>query len=65
MWVGTVALAYASARGLFGRATRLKDAELRGLAEALAVQAVESIENARPKLDRGSARLLPEAPRAR
>ncbi len=43
MWAGTVALAYVTAYGIFGIASRKRNRSLRELAEALAVQARESI----------------------
>jgi hypothetical protein len=43
LWVATLTLAYASARGLFGRHARTHDQEVCALAEALAAQARESI----------------------
>jgi hypothetical protein len=51
MWIATTTLAYASARGLFGRASRTHDNELRSLAEALANQARDSV--AAQRRDRG------------
>ncbi len=48
MWLSTITLGYASARGLFGRASRGRDKELRNLAESLADQARESISQAAP-----------------
>jgi hypothetical protein len=46
MWLSTIILGYASARGLFGRASRKHDQELKALAESLANQARESIAQA-------------------
>ena len=48
MWLSTIILGYASARGLFGRASRAHDNELKTLAESLANQARESISAAAP-----------------
>ena len=48
MWLSTITLGYASARGLFGRASRARDKELKALAESLANQARESISQAAP-----------------
>ncbi len=52
VWFGSVLLTYASSRGIFWQTTRSRDKELRGLAEALAEQACESVAAARPKLGR-------------
>ena len=53
MWAGTVALAFLTSRGLFARATRKRDTEIRDLAEALANVARDSIAAAKPRLPRG------------
>lgn len=43
MWTGTIALAYAGARGGFGVVSRRRAKQLRALAESLGVQARESV----------------------
>jgi serine/threonine protein kinase/heme exporter protein D len=50
MWTATATLSYASARGLFGRGSRQREAVLRELAETLARQARESIAAASPTI---------------
>jgi serine/threonine-protein kinase len=52
VWLGSVLISYATSRGLFWHTTRSRDKDLRGLAEALAEQARESIAAARTKLGR-------------
>jgi eukaryotic-like serine/threonine-protein kinase len=48
MWAGSVAASYLAARGLFGRASRKREEQIRTLAERLATQARESIAAAQP-----------------
>jgi hypothetical protein len=50
MWTATMSFAFAGARGLFGRASRKREEVLRELAEALALQARESIAAANTQL---------------
>ena len=52
VWLGSILISYAASRGLFWHTTRSRDKDLRGLAEALAEQARESIAAARTKLGR-------------
>lgn len=52
MWLGTVALTYLTARGIFMRTTRKREEQIRELAESIAGLARDSIVAARQKLPR-------------
>ena len=54
MWAASVTVAYGTARGLFGRSSRKREAALRALTESLAAQARDSIAAARGTLPDGN-----------